>query len=183
MSGSKQRYTFISFPYQADGSTKSHVVPNHLKKGILEDLEKRGARGTDSVEDTDVFHLDFGGMMAMNTPEIEVTVDNLKISVMTTQVEVALAEINDLLREKVRYANGKPYYKLHGWLSCLVIEPSNLKHLRNQLAAKIGEAERRQKKFEADRRSFGLPGSHKELLEEMEKNGTPIISIKPFAEA
>ena len=119
------------------GRTKTHTAPGCLLADLIDDLRKRGHEpapilrppydGDVEIEyrspvlRTRMWCLDMGGMVCTDEPWITVRVDNLPIEVRACDVR---DHVQRLARYEVRrFSSGRAYYKIHGWMHCIVLLP------------------------------------------------------------
>ena len=165
------------------GRTKTHTAPGCLLADLIDDLRKRGHEpapilrppcdGDVEIEyrspvlRTRMWCLDMGGMVCTDEPWITVRVDNLPIEVRACDVR---DHVQRLARYEVRrFSSGRAYYKIHGWMHCIVLLPRQFRAFTAGVEASVEHAEAESAAFwrgkktwndalrEANARAIGAP--------------------------
>lgn len=124
---------------EVGGDVKAHAAPETLEEAIIYDLQYRFRSPLGVlIDDTKTFTLDPGGMAWTTQKYQEFDIDGLKISVRNHDVGHFYVIMKNL---KQRESMGRPYYKVHGWLHCLVLEPKQYEELLAALDAKTDLAD------------------------------------------
>lgn len=101
---------------------KAHFIPSELFKDICDELYTRFTVKPFETYDKDQAWYDIGGMAMMDAKHLEWnTPGDLKFTLMADHFEYAYDELKNA---EVREVNGKKYYKLHGWLHCIILTPA-----------------------------------------------------------
>lgn len=100
---------------------KWHVCPEELVRHIMDDLEVRGCSGTVARTRVQDFCLDHGGPLWMGRSYQEVEIDGLRIEVPVAELAAFVAQLRRLPPREI---NDRPYYKLHGYVHCIVLTPA-----------------------------------------------------------
>lgn len=101
---------------------KIHAVPASLLEGLLQDARERGhTEITFAPAGTEDIMIDLPGMCMVDRTYQEIRIDTLSLSIPTTDFTVFFNELGQAPKRK--FANGQEYYKIHGWLACVVFTP------------------------------------------------------------
>jgi hypothetical protein len=120
---------------QCDG-WKTHVCHESMIPVILEDI---GVREPDALKDviitsTDKGFIDLPGMVSMDRTYQKIEVDGLELEMPTTDFEYFL----EMLRNcAVRSAGKQKFYKIHGWLHCVVLTPLQRYDILEEMASML----------------------------------------------
>jgi len=106
---------------------KGHLVSDTLRGPIIENLKKRGM--SPHSEERSQFAIDLPGMCLADRSWTEVRVGGLTVAAPTAELSTFYGRLDDL---GVRKEIGVPYYKLHSWLSCLVLTREQRDQLLHQ---------------------------------------------------
>lgn len=100
---------------------KIHICPRQLFDEVYDDLITRGGGEVYSVQGTEEMGWDPGGMIMQDRTYQEVKIDSGRLWVASQDFSAFVARLERMpLRT---FSNGKKYYKIHGWLHCLVFTP------------------------------------------------------------
>lgn len=113
--------------------SKPHFIPTEMFDDATEELVKRFDATIDSVKDVTSATIDLPGMIMADRSYVDFDLGGFTLSIPTTDIDFYYKE----LQGKVRAVNGKQYYKLHGWIHCIMVTPKQ----RDAMLQKI-EAER-----------------------------------------
>lgn len=132
--------SFILVFYNSIGAEgygcKPHFVPESLQPDISDELVNRfsrsNLRGEDSftVKTTTEGLVDLPGMVRMDRTYEEFDLGGFKLSIPTTDIDFYYSELTRLPERSV---NGKPYYKIHGWIHCVVLTPEHRTIILSQI--------------------------------------------------
>jgi hypothetical protein len=106
-----------------DGNVKPHAVADGLVEDIRVDIERRYTAPVLNVVDKDgqEMCMDRGGSMMVDAQWVDVPVEGSVFRVPVRDVQefyIALLQARHRLTP-----SGQPYYKLHGWIHCIVFTP------------------------------------------------------------
>lgn len=149
---------------------KPHFCPKKLANGLLADLSGRehdtpGDGLIFKVEGTDSGGIDLPGMCMVDRPYEEIKIDTFKLSIPSqdfTHFVRALFEAPERM-----FADGEKYYKIHGWMHCIVFTPEQRDMVLKAMEEMLPEAAR--KAEEADR-------EFSRRMEEINRDGVKVIS-------
>lgn len=99
---------------------KPHAVHRSLVEGLIVDMEGRGCT-IEAAEGIDSISFDLPGPIIIGAPQRTFKVDLLKIEIPCDDVPVIYSKLCDLPAR--HFYDGSEYYKLHGFLRCLVMTP------------------------------------------------------------
>jgi len=127
---------------------KHHFCPLSLLSGLLDDAYARGHE-VGQTEDTMHGHIDQPGMIMTDRTYQNILLGEFNLEIPTEDFEHFYERLkSSSLRT---FSNGKEYYKLHGWLHCVVFTPefrlSALKQMEEILPAVLIEAEKEHEEF------------------------------------
>lgn len=116
-----------------DDGVKAHYISESLHKDILDELYARYLRKPFVEYDKDQAIYDVGGMVMVDEEWLSwiTPPKDLQITMRVTHFQYAYDE---LLQLEEREVNGQKYYKLHGWLHCIVLTPAQRDYLLKQWA-------------------------------------------------
>lgn len=156
-----------------------HAVPVDLSNDLETDLNERGE--TKNFEFSSIwvsqpiekFAIDLPGMIMIDRHMRSLTIEGLEISIPSEDWANFLNMLH-LLPER-KFQSGEAYYKLHGYLRCLVLSPE---HRQQMIAAMVGQLEDAEKEAEEDLQRFTAK------LEEVNQQGPfKVLSAKVMAAA
>ncbi len=106
-----------------DDRVKAHYIPESLYKDIVDELYTRYLRKPFVEYDKDQAIFDVGGMVMQDEEWLSwiTPPKDLMVTMRVTHFQYAYDE---LLQLEEREVNGQKYYKLHGWLHCIVLTPA-----------------------------------------------------------
>lgn len=106
-----------------DDRVKGHFIPESLYKDIMDELYTRYLVMPFVEYDKDQAVYDVGGMVMVDEEWLSwiTPPKDLQITMRVTHFQYAYDE---LLQLEPREVNGQKYYKLHGWLHCIVLTPA-----------------------------------------------------------
>lgn len=126
---------------------KQHYCPAELAADLLADIEARGGRNME-IEGTAEGAIDLPGMILADRPWEDLMIGPFKLGIPSQDFEIFAAELE---RSPVRrFASGKEYHKIHGWMTCVVVTPEQRERMLRDMEAMLPEARRHQE--EADER-------------------------------
>lgn len=181
---------------------KVHVCPQWLVTALGNDLRKRndvkqrgeltiGGVDADKAEEKFVAttSIDEPGIVCVDRPWMSFPIDGLVVEIPCEDVMMFRLQLENLkpryfqryeahekvdgIEAKGTDEEGLTYYKLHGWLSCIVLSPYDRYDLLEALKAKEAEAEAQSAAFYANRK---LPS---QVLREANAaaNGIPVEEV------
>lgn len=144
---------------------KNHIVPSHLVQEIIDDLLARKCE-LESSEPITECGIDQPGMLAVGRPCVSFDLNGLEIDMPCEDVATFLLHTDG-------YKLRGNYYKVHGWLTCVVMTPAQFKQYRAVLARELPDSEQRAAEFWAGRAVYS------EVLRETaaKLSGTPLDKI------
>ena len=133
--------------FRAEGSVKLHITPDELVDGIVADLKKRGFP---LVRRNLIIECGFDGPGCVHKDDVwyDFVLDSLVVKFSARSFEEMLLQLRGLERRTA--PGGQRYFKMHGFLNCLVLTSDDRKYLLNQMQPKLQEA-LVQAEFEAQR--------------------------------
>ncbi|TAL45547.1 MAG: hypothetical protein EPN91_01950 [Salinibacterium sp.] len=150
---SKTKWCFLHFNAEGDLNAqvvKAHIAPASLVRPLLTDLRGRGHSHDHTRKEIRTTGMDQPGMVHVDRPWEAFHLNGLSFSlpcedVLSFHTRIAKLEVR-------QFAGGQLYYKLHSWLSCIVLRPVHKLALQFQLADRIAKAEERALVFYADKK-------------------------------
>jgi hypothetical protein len=144
------------------GEWVGHVVCGALRRPLIADLRGRMEAEGRTFEITKLEHMnarpsrpstvhvffDLGGLMYTNGPREIVEVQGLRLRIPSDNIASMISDLNALPER--RFANGLPYYKLHGFMRALVLSPAQREVLLVGLRKRLPEAEASAQAFYAE---------------------------------
>ena len=125
---------------------KYHYCPSSLLPDLLVDLKERYGEECETKPITTGL-IDLPGMIMTDRPIEELEVDGFTLKIPSQDFEVFAGRLFKLTPR--RFNSGKEYYKLHGWMQCLVLTPSQHAALLSLMDKMLPEVSKRGK--EADK--------------------------------
>ena len=117
-----------------DGA-KNHFVHSSLLEGLRQDLNLRFNNGIYKEDLTERVWYDLPGMILAGRSYEKLQLDGVEFEVASQNFRL-LYERLCLMKER-EFSDGKKYYKVHGWLHCLVLTPEQrdvlLKYMEEEL--------------------------------------------------
>ncbi len=134
---------------------KGHYCPRALAASLNADLEARRQRDhADADGDPDMKSvieggIDLPGMIMVDRPIEKIKIDTFTLSIPSQDFAEFTRELA-FVHKRV-FADGKEYYKIHGWLQCVVFTPEQrdlvLNAMREMLPAVKERAEKADREF------------------------------------
>ena len=146
-----------------DNYYKSHALPETLSAAIIDDLKSRGL-GEYTTKETEEFLIDMPGMCMVDRSYHTFEIDGVSIKMPSSEVDIFHEKLG---RREERIADGKPYYKLHGWRCCIVLTPSQKEQLLSEMTAALPECEAIESAENAEWNS---------RMDKINKDGTKVIT-------
>jgi hypothetical protein len=123
-------------------NAKSHVFPVTLRSKLMENFSARNFEINHDFQDmyggpiheAKEMGLCLPGMQFVNESWEDFKLPGLKVSIITRDVEWFVKRLDKF---GPRFELGKPYYKLHGDLTCLCLLPDNFTSLKKQLIERL----------------------------------------------
>jgi hypothetical protein len=169
----KGPWAFVQFGAEAKEELlfKSHYCPVELAADLVTDLESRGGR-VSALSDVSEGSIDLPGMITADRPWEDLTVGGLKLGIPSQDFGYFAAKLK--CSPARRFASGKEYHKIHGWLVCVVVTPEQRSGMLADMEAMMPDADRRQ--GEADARL-------EKGLERMRQAGYAVPVLSPGPES
>ena len=130
--------------YDESGQWKGHVVSDALAAKLKTELTQRSKeqpefQEKDLTPDDEVF-FDLPGICLAERSMRHLTVDGMTMHVPSQDLDSVLYDLR-LLQPRT-FADGTPYYKLHGWRFCVVFTPEEREAMLTAMEAQREEANR-----------------------------------------
>ena len=116
---------------------KTHWCPTALVPDLLEEAFQRGA-GFNTTEASTHILMDLPGMIASGRHLETLEVAGLRIDIPSTDFEIFYLEVKHSPLRK--FASGRGYYKVHAYMSCLVLTPAQHSRLLQEMGFRLAEA-------------------------------------------
>lgn len=123
----------------------THAVSETLLASHKREARRRGFREDDGSGTLDRLGFSLPGMAIQGEPWEVVRVDGLAISVRGHDFGSVLGELRGLKRRK--FADGKQYYKLHGFHRAIVLTAAQRQELERAMSAVVDEVDARATAF------------------------------------
>jgi hypothetical protein len=127
---------------------KTHFCPSELVGDLIADIGARGGNAYE-LQETDTGGADLPGIVAADRHWEDILVDGFKLGFPSQDFEYFMAELGSSPVRK--FANGREYHKIHGWLHCIVLTPEQqafvLKAMVEMLPEVRQRAEEENKRF------------------------------------
>lgn len=122
---------------RVEGSVKFHVVPDELVETVVADLKERGSP---FVRQNVILKvgIDYPGMVHRDDVWYDFQLDGIVAQFSARSFEGMLKQLRELPKRIA--PSGMWYFKLHGFLNCLVLTPKNRVRLLDLMAPKLQEA-------------------------------------------
>ena len=126
---------------------KAHLCHVDLLGDLVADIGTRGGavKGVESVSEGAI---DLPGMVAANRPWEEVRIGDFVLHIPSQDFAHFLGELSNAPTR--RFASGKPYHKIHGWLVCVVLAPEQRAKALRAMGDLLPEAARRGEEAESE---------------------------------
>lgn len=145
-----------------DEDKEQYIVPHYVSdeflNSFIEDMKLRfNCQKYELIEQKENLYMDLGGMLMVGRPEYKFKLDEF------TTIEIPCEDVAFLLH---RFSQKKPrsfiggtiiYYKLHTWISNLILNENQYKELIKQMKSSVDECEILSMKFLKERENNGLP--------------------------
>lgn len=127
---------------------KTHFCPSDLTGDLIADIGTRGGNVYE-LKETDEGGADLPGIVAVNRHWENILIDGFKLGFPSQDFEHFMAELESSPVRK--FASGREYHKIHGWLHCIVLTPEQrifvLKAMVEMLPMVRQRAEEENKRF------------------------------------
>ena len=122
---------------RVEGSVKLHIVPHELVATVVADLK---GRGSPYVTQNPIAEcgFDYPGMVHMDDVWYDFPLDGLVAQFSARSFEGMLKQLRELSKRTA--PSGLWYFKLHGYLNCLVLTPKDRVRLLDSMTSKLQEA-------------------------------------------
>lgn len=127
-----------------------HTVPVELEAGIVDDLVRRDC-DLHSVQPVTGSSIDIPGPVCVDRPWETFDVDGLSLDIPCEDVEALADYLGGLQVRHTR--DNEPYYKMHGFMRCLVLTPIQRDDLHMQMVERIPGADARSSEFYRTRKT------------------------------
>jgi len=111
---------------------KTHFCPSELAGDLIADIEARGGE-TVEMKETKEGRADLPGIVSTNRVWEDIEIGEFKLGFPSLDFEYFMEELGRTPLRK--FGSGKEYYKIHGWLHCVVLTPEQ----RIAVLAKMAE--------------------------------------------
>jgi hypothetical protein len=151
--------------FMSDG-WKMHFVDVRLLSGLMEDSASRN-HASPFYEPVTKAWIDLPGMILQDRSIEEFSFDGITLEMPSEDFEHFRESLRD---KKVReFSDGRKYFKIHGWLHCVVFTPEQRDACLALMDARAEEARAR---GEADKKRF------REGIAAINKDGVKVMSVK-----
>lgn len=144
-----------------DEDKPKSIIPHYVSDEFLEDfiqdmMLRFGCKNFDLIEPKELY-LDLGGIMMVGRPDFSFKLDKF------TTIDIPCEDVSILLdrfsrKESRTFLNSnKTYYKLHTWISCMILNENQFKELIFQMKSNVDNCEIMSMKFLKERQKDGLP--------------------------
>jgi len=125
---------------------KTHYCPSDMMTDLVADLVARGGELT-RTEDTDKGCVDLPGIVLADRPWEDLMIGEFKLGIPSQDFEYFAVELE---RSPVRrFASGKEYHKIHGWLVCVIMTPKQREQALRDMVVMLPEARKHQQEADA----------------------------------
>lgn len=147
----------------------THLCCIGLEHDIINDMVARGCK-LEKSKSTKTFNIDMPGMICIDRPWETFMFRGLTLKIPSEDILMFMVNLEAL---QVRQLNNKSYYKLHGFLRCLVLTATQRDGLLRLLKLRCATAEQKAAEFWATRKTPS------EVLREMaaKTTGQPLEKI------
>lgn len=151
--------------YFANG-WKGHFCPASLLPGLMQDAGARG-HGDGEFKQAHRGVIDLPGMIMSDRTYQTIRVEGFNLDIPTEDFEYFHDELK---RARARvFEDGKEYYKIHGWLHCVVFTPDQREFVLERMEELLAVAK---VKAEEERNEFTR------RIREINRGGTKVITAK-----
>lgn len=150
---------------------KGHYCPRKLAAPLLAELGNRRNRdypergGDGKIEPISEGGIDLPGMIMVDRPIEKIKIDTFTLSMPSQDFHEFFRELKFV--HKRAFADGQEYYKIHGWLQCVVLTPEQRDLVLQAMADMLPDVLRRGE--EADK-------EFSRRMRELNKGGAQVIS-------
>jgi hypothetical protein len=127
---------------------KAHFCPGELAADLIADIVGRSGNVV-SMERASEGGIDLPGIVLANRRWEDIPLDGFNLGFPAQDFEHFMAELE--AAPERRFANGRGYHKIHGWLHCVVLTPGQRETVLGAMAAILPEvrirAEEENRKF------------------------------------
>ncbi len=144
-------------------SSKPHFIPESMLEDACAELCERFAAKT-LIKDVTEGLIDLPGMVLADRTYEEFDLGRFRLSIPTSDILHYFKELKD---GELREINGKSYYKIHGWIHCIMITTEMRDMILAQIESNLEAIDRKmhEEQKEFDRR-----------INEINKNDVKIIT-------
>lgn len=151
---------------QAEG-WKAHAVPENLLHQLESDALARGHNDIRYYESKQ-FSIDMPGAILSDRSIENITFEGITFSIPSEDFFVFYEELAD--GKKRKFDSGEYYYKIHGWLACIVFTPELKEKFLTKMETMMDEVEERATKDIERMRESLRKISNKENVEILNKS-------------
>jgi hypothetical protein len=149
---------------------KAHFVPKQLVMGIVQDLtsrehEEEGAGEVFEIKGVDAGFVDRPGMIMVDRPVEKIKIDTFHLDIPSQDFQYFGKKL--LKAELRQLPDGQKYYKIHGWLHCVVFTPDQRDLVLKTMAEMYPEVESKAEKADKE---------FSRRMREINKNGVKVVS-------
>lgn len=126
---------------------KGHYCPKKLAGSLLADLQKRRDRdyphkgGDGNIEPVDEGGIDLPGMIMADRPIEKLKIDTFTLSIPSQDFAEFTRELG-FVHKRV-FSDGQAYYKIHGWMQCVVFTPEQRDLVLTEMKAMLPDVKKR----------------------------------------
>ncbi len=141
----------MTWRYLTFYGAKSHAVHENLSQEIIDDLSARDCELESDEPLVTELAIDQPGMIAADRPWINFNLAGLEITIPCEDVATFVLQC---AKYELRGSPGKNYYKVHGFMKCLVLSQVQFMFFRKELAMHLLDAEQQAAEFWAGKRVY-----------------------------
>lgn len=130
------------------GGFKAHFCPSDMAGDLIADIAVRGGEAME-VRETAEGWIDLPGIVLAKRSWEDIMVGGFKLGFPSQDFEHFMAVLGTAPER--RFASGREYHKIHGWLQCVVLAPEQRAAVLKAMARILPEARLR---AEEENRSF-----------------------------
>ena len=151
---------------------KVHFVPKQFVHGLIEDLtsrehEEEGAGEVYEVKGVESGFCDRPGMIMTDRPIERIKIDTFPLDIPSQDFEYFMRKL--IKAQERTLPTGEKYYKIHGWLHCVMFTPEQRDMVLTAMEEMLPEV--RVKAEEAD-------DEFSRRIAEINKGGEKVISVR-----
>lgn len=130
----------VFFSTTDSGTVKGHFCSEDLVQTISDEMYSRGLHQVTQILDRESALVDLPGMVLADRSYEQFDVGSFSLTIPSTDVDAFYSE---LTQARLRTINDVEFYKIHGWVHCVILTPEQRKSVLEQMENRIASINER----------------------------------------